>query len=225
MMVFPAINCPEAGCVVDKLRRAEKYFPGAEWIHLDIADGQFTFNRTWNDPVFWLNLAPRFRTEVHLMTEEPEKEAAVWLRHGAKRVIAHYETFKDRHLEGRRILNRRIADHLSALARQHDGELMIALNPETTMEEVVPFLGEVRSFQIFAQAQPGPAAQPFLPAALDKIGRLRKLAPQAFIEVDGGIDPKTAAAAKAAGADAVVSGTYLFHGENPAAAYATLRAI
>ncbi|MEK7195459.1 MAG: hypothetical protein AAB655_02070 [Patescibacteria group bacterium] len=210
MEVIPVINCLDLECAVEKIRLAKEFLKDGDWLHLDIADGKFTFNKTWNDPAGWQNMAKGFNLEAHLMVEEPEKHTEEWLHAGAKRLIIHVETINEKTLR-----------QISALARKHGVELMLSSNPETPVDKLKPYLDEFKEFQVLA-VYPGPPAQKFLPIALYKIEFLRRSVPDAKIEVDGGIDFDTAKTVKNVGADKIVSGTYIFGNADPKSAYEEL---
>jgi ribulose-phosphate 3-epimerase len=207
--VIPSINCHlgDTNGVMAKLAVARAF---AEWVHLDVADGIFTFHKSWNEPSLWSGLTD-LRTEVHLMVEDPLKAVTLW--NGAqnvKRFIAHVEVLKPE-----------IFHALKDKARTAGKSVMLALNPETPATELQPYLEDVMQFQILA-VHPGLSGQKFLPLVLDKIAWLRSRAPNAIIEVDGGINIETARAARAAGADILISEHYIFEGPDPVAAYADL---
>ena len=69
-----------------------KISPKGEFLHVDVADGVFTFHKTWNDTTGWAALRLPFPLEIHLMVEHPEEWIAPWLAAGAKRFIVHTET-------------------------------------------------------------------------------------------------------------------------------------
>lgn len=92
-------------------------------------------------------------------------------------------------------------------------ELVLSSNPETSVEQMKPYLNLFSSFQVLS-VYPGPSGQPFLPLTLQKVSWLRDTFPASRIEVDGGMNPETARLAKEAGANAFVVGAYLFEGED-----------
>ncbi len=216
MKIIPVINCPDWECLDKKMRVAEEKLRGAEWLHLDVADNKFTFSRNWGDPNAWHRRNRSFRTEVHLMFEEPQEHAEEWLKAGAGRIIVHLESMSN---PGIGIRN------LETLCNAYGAELGLAINPETPVAKLKPFLHKFSYFLIFAQAYIGPPGQKFLPSVLHKIRNLRELAPHATIEVDGGMDPQTVRDVKQAGADTAVSGSAIFGSPDPAKAYAELSAI
>lgn len=210
MTVLPVINCLDLDCVVKTLHKIERFLPAGGWIHLDVADGRFTFHKTWNDPAVWSKLKCTHSLEVHLMTEETEKIAEDWLKAGAKRLVIHQESAPE--AEMKRILD---------LAHAYGAEVMLALNPETPVEALRPHFGRVKSYQILS-VHPGTAGQPFLPLSVSKIRFLREELPDATIEVDGGITPEIAKKVKEAGADLITSSHYILAAHDPAKAYEEL---
>lgn len=223
LRVIPAINCHlhDRACAERKLRTAEAF---AERVHLDIADGVFTFGTSWGSPEEWKALSPKVATEVHLMVEHPEKVAEAWLSAGAKRIIVHYEAFPRTKGNPER-LRVQALEHILKLCREYGAEAMLAVNPETNLAHLPHHLARFRAFMVFSQATPGPSGQKFLTSVLPKIRALRAQYPDATIEVDGGIDAETARLAKDAGADTVVSGSYTLDADDPRARYEFLRTI
>lgn len=211
--VIPVINCHDKDfeCVLAKIAAAEKFLKKGDWLHLDASDGRFTLNKSWRNPSEWANLRSEFNLEVHLMVEEPEKYIDAWIAAGAGRLIVHVETMNES--TARRIIKR---------ARKRGVEVMLSSNPQTTTIELWPYLKLFSHFQVLA-AEPGPAGQKFLPNVLSKIRFLRNFAPNAKIEVDGGINPETAREAKAAGANIVVSATYIFNSKKSKKAFKDLQ--
>jgi ribulose-phosphate 3-epimerase len=215
MEVIPSINCHyrDIECVEDKLARARKFLKKGDWLHLDVSDGRFTFNKSWQSPREWAYLRPEFNLEVHLMVEEPEKYINAWIAAGARRFIVHAETISED-----------AARSIFKMARKRGIEVMLGSNPHTTTIELWPYLKLFSHYQVLA-VDPGPAGQKFMPIVVKKIRFLRNFAPNAKIEVDGGITPEVAREVKAAGANTIVSGTYIFGSKNPKKAYKELRKI
>lgn len=211
MEVVPAINCMDRDCVEEKVAAARRFLPRGGWVHLDVADARFTYNRTWANPAQWREIGEGLSVEVHLMVEEPESAAEAWLQAGAKRIIVHIETAAN-------------IRYIAKRCKEAGAELMLASNPETPSERFRPYLSTVKSFQVLA-VHPGLAGQKFLPMALEKARFLKKETPKTKVEVDGGINLETARLAKEAGADSVAAATFIFGSESPAAAYAMLAGI
>ena len=221
MEVIPVINCPDVQSASDRLRVAKQF---AQWVHLDVSDARFTFNRSWGDPQMWKTLNPGVKLEAHLMVEEPEKVVRDWLEAGAKRIIVHFEALADPAFRFTQVDPKHVAEDIMAACEEFGAELMLALSPETKVEKARPYLHAFTQFQILA-VYAGPSGQRFLSFVTDKIALLRNEVPHARIEVDGGIDPETTRRVKEAGADVVASGTYIFGSSDPKKAYEELTAI
>lgn len=211
MEVIPAINCHpgDLRCVEEKLRKIRGFLKDG-WVHLDIADGRFTFNKTWGSPTEWANLRSEFSLEAHLMVENPEHQIKAWLAAGARRFVVHVETITSESL-------RAILEMVGTKA-----EVMLSSNPETSFAALRPYFGLVKSFQVLA-VNPGFAGQKFLPAALEKIKFLRQNDPDAKIEVDGGVNLETGKLAATAGSDILISASHIFDGDDPKESYESLK--
>lgn len=209
MEVIPAINCHQNDfeCVHSKVKVAEAL---GEWVHLDVTDGRFTYNKTWNSPDDWRKIGGGLNLEVHLMVEDPLEQAREWLLIGAKRVIVHLE-----------VLDLDLADRIIALVKQYKAEPVLAFNPETRIDSNPEIESRFLSFLVLC-VHPGLAGQNFLPLNLEKISGLKKMYPQSTIEVDGGVSMETGRLAKEAGADILISASYIFESANPQASFSNL---
>jgi len=213
MQVIPSINASNFEAVEELVGKAKKFLPRTTgWLHFDIGDGAFSSIKTWDEPAEFKKLKlGSLKSEVHLMVEDPEVVAKSWLEAGAKRLIVHLE--ETRNLE-----------IISDLCQQYKADLMIAINPDTIVENLLPYLDEIKYFQILG-VTPGKAGQQFQKEVLEKIELLRERAPNVKIEVDGGVDLETAKLIKEAGADMIVSASYVFNNAEPKEAYNQLKAI
>ncbi len=207
--VLPSINCDfrDLECVERKVRLASAFAP---MLHVDIADGAFTFHKSWNHPEAWPGLGIKTAFEVHLMVEDPFPYAEKWLAAGAKRLIVQLETVDPAGF-----------DNLKNMAAARGAELMLASNPETRLDRYEPFMDKCDKFLVLA-VHPGLSGQHFLPRALEKVSALRARVPNATIEVDGGVNFETGALAKSAGADALVADHFIFSHVDPSEAYSAL---
>ena len=182
---------------------------GADWIHLDVMDGHFVPNLTIGpQAVRALRPVTRLPLDVHLMIENPQRYVALFVEAGADRVTVHAEAVKE----------------LPQILRQiHDlgAKAGVALRPQTGIEVLRPCLEEM-DLALLMTVNPGFGGQAFMPEVLPKIEALRKIY-RRHIQVDGGINEETAAAARSAGADVMVAGSYLFRAVDPQQAIAALK--
>lgn len=188
---------------------------GSDWVHIDVADGEFTKAVTWNNPEDLDSLGDELgdlNLEIHLMVKEPQAIVEDWLRCGASRIIVHLETLKDSW--------EIICDKIDREGR----ELALAISPETPVHLLTPYLKSVSMIQLLA-VEPGPAGQKFNPVVLEKLKELKQREPDLKIEVDGGINLETAKLVKKAGADVIVSVSHIWKGENPKEIFDKLKSV
>lgn len=174
----------------------------AEWVHCDIMDGHFVPNISYGIPIVKaVRPATKKVVDCHLMIEHPELYVEAFAAAGADMITVHQEACV--HLDRQ-------------VAQIHDlgCKAGVALNPATPVETLVDILHAVDMVLIMS-VNPGFGGQKFIPRALDKVRRLRALAPDLLIQVDGGVNAETGAELVAAGADVLVAGSYVFGAEEP----------
>ena len=201
MFVIPAINEIEFLEVLKKIKIAKTF---SSWVHLDIVDGKFAKNKTWSNPLELSAVSHQLSAniEAHLMVETPEAVIKDWVAAGAKRIIFHLEAMNGN----------------EAPIPENNVEIGISINPETPVEDIVPYLKDFKFVQILA-VKPGLAGQKFDEKVLEKIKFLKKYDPNVIIEVDGGLNLETAKLVRGAGADIIVSASYIWGSPNPQKAY------
>ena len=174
----------------------------AEWVHCDIMDGHFVPNISYGIPIVKaVRPATKKVVDCHLMIEHPELYVEAFAAAGADMITVHQEACV--HLDRQ-------------VAQIHDlgCKAGVALNPATPVETLVDILHAVDMVLIMS-VNPGFGGQKFIPRALDKVRRLRALAPDLLIQVDGGVNAETGAQLVAAGADVLVAGSYVFGAKEP----------
>ena len=234
MQIIPAINCENFECVKEKLQKVAEFFSdlpagasqsGAKegWAQIDIADGKFTPHKTWNNPSELVSHS-KPNIEIHLMVENPLEVIDDWIKSGARRMIVHYEAICKE--AGRNDSNDEIdiINFLLEKCANQEVEFGLAINPDTPVDEIIFHLDRVRFIQILA-VNPGLAGQQFQAITLQKIKFLKELNDNysnVIIEVDGGINLEIAKMCKEAGADILISSSYIWSGENPKNVYKEL---
>lgn len=171
---------------------------GAPILHLDVMDGHFVPNLSYGAMVI-RSLRPltRLPFEAHLMISDPAKYLDDYVDAGCDLITVHVEVLPDPIPLLRRIRAAGVAAGL-------------ALNPGTSVEAVLPALGECDAVLVMS-VEPGFGGQKFMPVALDKLRRLREVLPEnTLLSVDGGIDLDSIAETSAAGATLFVAGSSIF---------------
>ena len=179
---------------------------GASFIHVDIMDGLFVANKTW-EPSFlasWSKKTPLV-TDVHIMVERPWNWIVPLASAGADYITFHLESCKE---------DKDVHKTID-LIHKCGKKAGIALRPDTPSHAIFPYLHKL-DLVLVMTVVPGKGGQGFMPRCLNKVREVRReideftLGEKPLISVDGGINRLTGRLAKEAGADVLVAGSYLY---------------
>ena len=212
VLIAPSILSCDFGRLAEELKAVET--AGADWVHVDVMDGRFVPNITLGPVIVEaVRRATKLPVDVHLMIVEPEKYIDAFAKAGADVLTVHQETCPHLHRTVQQI-------------RAAGAKPSVVLNPATpvtTLEDILPDLHMV----LIMSVNPGFGGQAFIPGAVEKIRKLRKMIDErglsTLIEVDGGINSKTAREVVSAGANVLVAGNAVFKEKDYAEAIKAIR--
>lgn len=210
--IAPSILAADYANFASELKRIEE--TSAEYVHIDIMDGQFVPNITFGaDVVASMRKHSKLVFDCHLMVVNPERFVDAFAQAGADIMTVHAESAL--HIHG-------------ALQKIKKAGMKagVVINPGTPVSAIEPVLSLVDQVLIMT-VNPGFGGQAFIPEMLEKVQKVAKIRDEKGydfdIEVDGGVDNKTIKACYQAGANVFVAGSYLFKASDLTAQVETLR--
>ena len=193
--VVPSILSADAGRLAEQVEEAER--GGADRIQVDVMDGHFVPNLTFGPLVVEaVRRATKLPIEAHLMVERPELFLEAFVKAGATLIEVQVEATTSLYRTVQTI-------------RELGAKPGVAINPGTPVEdlrEILPYIDLVNVMTV----EPGFGGQKFIPHSPEKIRRVRALSKDIELEVDGGIDARTAPLVVAAGATVLVAGNSVY---------------
>ncbi len=212
--IYPSLLSADFSKLREEIEAIEK--AGADGLHLDIMDGHFVPNITFGAPVV-AKLRPHTKLffDCHLMVSEPDHLIESFALAGAQCITIHQEATKHLHRSLQRI-------------RDAGCKAGVALNPATPLETLEHVLDDL-DLILCMTVNPGFGGQKLIPAALRKAGNLVDLLKQAglkdkiLVQIDGGVDARTAPEASRLGVDILVAGNAVFGEKDYAVAMRALR--
>ena len=198
VLIAPSILSADFSCLKEEVVALSQ--AGADLIHLDIMDGHFVPNLTFGPTVVKsIRDCTKLPFDVHLMVENPQDMISWFAKAGADIITIHAESTK--HL-----------DKLLAEIKSYGIKAGVSLNPSTP-ETVLEYVLDKIDVVLVMSVNPGFGGQGFIPSSVEKIAKIKSMikGKDIKIEVDGGINPLTAAECVAAGADILVAGSAILN--------------
>ncbi|KKP37316.1 MAG: Ribulose-phosphate 3-epimerase [Candidatus Peregrinibacteria bacterium GW2011_GWA2_33_10] len=190
--IAPSILSCDLGNLNNEIKSIENEI---DMIHVDVMDGHFVPNITMG-PCIVENIKSKKEIDCHLMIENPEKYIESFAKAGADIINFHFEATKD---------PLKLIHQIKSLGKKAG----ITIKPKTDVKVLDPYLKELDMILVMS-VEPGFSGQSFMENSLSKIKYLRSKAPNLDIQIDGGINDQTAELAKKAGANVLVSASYIF---------------
>ena len=201
-VLSPSILAADFKVLGQEMKKTEEN--GAAYIHFDVMDGMFVPSISFGMPVLAsINDATEQFMDAHLMVQEPIRYVEAFQKAGADYVTVHLEACED---------------VKTTLDKIHECGMKagLAVNPETDVKELVPYLEDVEMILIMS-VHPGFGGQKFIPESLDKIREVRAMLNEKNLEidiqVDGGIYVENVREVLDAGANVIVAGSAVFRGD------------
>ncbi|HEX4809210.1 MAG TPA: ribulose-phosphate 3-epimerase [Bryobacteraceae bacterium] len=208
VQIVPSIFAADFARLGEQIRSVEQ--AGAPMIHVDIMDGHFVPNFTMGTPITEsIRKASQVKMDHHLMIEDPDAYAPIFIKAGADCVSVHYEAARN-------------LDRTLHMIQEHGARAGVVINPATNTSLLDDVL-DIADYVLVMSVNPGYGGQKFIPHALDKVRQLdlrrRERGLNFVIEIDGGVGMNNVAEVAKAGVNWVVAGTSVFQTPDPGEAF------
>jgi ribulose-phosphate 3-epimerase len=198
-LIAPSILSADGSRLGEEITAVEK--AGADWIHVDVMDGNFVPNITMGPSIISsIRKVTKLPFDVHLMINDPDKYIESFYKAGADIITVHVEASSHLH-------------RTVELIKSFGARAGVSLNPATPLEQIEEIIHSIDLLLIMS-VNPGFGGQQFIGTSLAKIARARKMLDknprQPLLEVDGGVNVKNIGDIAQAGADVIVAGAAVF---------------
>jgi len=203
-LIAPSILSADFSDLKNEIKKVEE--AGADWIHVDVMDGSFVPNITIGAPVVkCIRNCTKLPLDVHLMIVDPDKHLEDFAKAGSDIITVHAEACTHLH---------RTISKIKELGCKAG----VSFNPHTPVDSL-KYVLELVDLVLIMTVNPGFGGQSFIKSVVPKISEVKKMFSDAnlsnkFIEVDGGINSKTASIVKQAGANVLVAGNAIYSLKN-----------
>lgn len=212
IQIVPSIFAADFMRLGEEIQCVER--AGVEMIHVDIMDGHFVPNFTMGTPITEsIRRSTRVKLDHHLMIEDPDTYAPIFIKAGADCVSVHYEVCRN-------------LDRTLHMIQDLGAKAGVVINPATPVMLLEDVL-DIVDYVLVMSVNPGYGGQKFIPKSLEKVGALARLRSERnlnfAIEIDGGVGQENIAGVARAGVDWVVAGSSVFGTRDAAGAVRELR--
>ncbi len=189
-LIVPAILTDSVATFKEHLEKVNKHFSS---VQIDVIDGIFLPNKTFSEREELNDVNSEAYFELHLMVKDPVAEIAKWKENNSvTNAVFHIEADVN-------------PEECIKIIKENNWKVGIALNPETKIEKVMPYVNMVDEI-LFMTVHPGQQGAPFLPEVLEKIKEFKNLGLNVTISADGGINKHTIKSVVDAGAEKLYIG-------------------
>jgi ribulose-phosphate 3-epimerase len=210
MKTHVGINAKNKKGFIAQLSRAKKFLPKGTWLHIDVSDPEFSKIKSYFNPALLKKYSGYFNFEAHLMVPYKKIFSKKYLAKPVKKIWIHVSQAQNWN-----------AIKKAAAKRNIKAGIAIGIGEKNYLSKIPKPSGSI----LVLAVNPGPSGQKFGSKAVQLVDFLRKKYPHATISIDGGINPQIARKVKKAGADVIVSTSYIWNSRNPKEAYKKLSGI